>query len=177
MTDGLTISDLVPADVDDLATAFEDWPKKRSTFERYADESASGERDVLVARLDGELMGYVCVLWRSPYPPFAVVGIPEVQDFNVLRAFQRRGVGSALMDAAEERIARAGHAVVGIGVGLYGPRDLGYGNAQRMYVKRGYVPDGAGMVIDGVRVEPGTNVYLDDSPVLMFTKVLLLSQR
>jgi hypothetical protein len=41
-----------------------------------------------------------------------------------------------------------------------------------MYAKRGYVPDGAGMVIDGVRVEPGTNVYLDDSPLLMFTKDL-----
>jgi len=34
------------------------------------------------------------------------------------------------------------------------------------------VPDGAGIVIDEVRVEPGTNVYLDDSPVLMFTKYL-----
>jgi hypothetical protein len=28
------------------------------------------------------------------------------------------------------------------------------------------------MVIDGVRVEPGTSVYLDDSPLLMFTKDL-----
>ena len=30
MTEGLTIADLVRADVDDLATAFEDWPKPRS---------------------------------------------------------------------------------------------------------------------------------------------------
>jgi GNAT superfamily N-acetyltransferase len=172
VTHGLTITDLVAGDVDDLAAAFADWPKERSTFERYADESGSGLRDVLVAREGDDLRGYVCLVWTSPYPPFAEAGIPEVQDFNVLRPFQRQGVGTALMDAAEDRIARRGHPVVGIGVGLYGPRDGGYGNAQRMYVKRGYVPDGAGMVIDGVRVEPGTNVYLDDSPVLMFTKHL-----
>ena len=90
----------------------------------------------------------------------------------MLHAFQRRGVGTALMDAAEARVAQRGRRVVGIGVGLYGGDGYGYGSAQRMYAKRGYVPDGAGMVIDGVRVEPGTNVYLDDSPLLMFTKHL-----
>jgi GNAT superfamily N-acetyltransferase len=168
VTDGLTIADLTASDVDDLAAAFEDWPKQRSTFEKYADEAAAGRRDVLVARLHGELAGYVTVYWQPSYPAYAAAGIPEVRDFNVLHAFQRRGVGTALMDAAEARVAKA----VGIGVGLYGGDGYGYGSAQRMYVKRGYVPDGAGIVIDGVRVEPGTNVYLDDSPILMFTKSL-----
>jgi hypothetical protein len=32
--------------------------------------------------------------------------------------------------------------------------------------------DGAGIVVDGQRVERGTDVHLDDSPVLMFTKTL-----
>jgi GNAT superfamily N-acetyltransferase len=168
----LRITDLVREDIDDLATGFADWPKERSTFEKYADEADAGRRDVLVARVDGELAGYVTVYWRPSYPAYAAAGIPEVRDFNVLPAFQRRGVGTALMDAAETRVAEAGHRAVGIGVGLYGGDGYGYGSAQRMYVKRGYVPDGAGVVIDGVRVEPGTNVYLDDSPILMFTKDL-----
>ena len=172
MTEGLTVADLVPADVEDLATAFEDWPKQRSTFEKYADEAEAGLRDVLVARLDGELAGYVTVWWSPKYPLFAAHGTPEIRDFNVLHAFQRRGVGTSLMDAAEERVAQRGGRVVGIGVGLYGGDGYGYGSAQRMYAKRGYVPDGAGMVIDGVRVEPGTSVYLDDTPLLMFTKDL-----
>ena len=172
MTDGLTIADLEASDVDDLAAGFEDWPKERSTFERYLAEAGSGARDVLVARLDGELAGYVTVYWTPKYPLFAAHGIPEVRDFNVLRPFQRRGVGTALMDAAEGRVAQRGLRAVGIGVGLYGGEGYGYGSAQRMYVKRGYVPDGAGVVIDEVRVEPGTNVYLDDSPILMFTKDL-----
>jgi GNAT superfamily N-acetyltransferase len=147
----LRITNLVRGDIDDLATGFEDWPKERSTFEKYADEAESGRRDVLVARVDGELAGYVKVYWRPSYPAYAAAGIPEVRDFNVLRAFQRRGVGTALMDAAETRVAESGHRAVGIGVD---------------------VPDGAGMVIDGIRVEPGTNVYLDDAPILMFTKDL-----
>lgn len=171
MTLALTIADLEPSDVDDLASGFEDWPKERSTFERYADQAAAGDRDVIVARVDGELAGYVTVYWTPSYPLFAKLGIPEIRDFNVLRRFQRRGVGTALMDVAERRVAEAGCAAVGIGVGLYGG-DGGYGSAQRMYVKRGYVPDGEGLVIDGLRIEPGTNVYLDDSPVLMFTKEL-----
>ena len=172
MTAGLTIKDLQPDDVDDLATAFEDWPKPRSTFEKYAVQAEAGQRDVLVARLDAVLAGYVTVYWRPSYPSYAAAGIPEVRDFNVLAAFQRRGIGTALMDAAEERVARAGHPVVGIGVGLYGGDGYGYGSAQRMYVKRGYIPDGAGMIIDGVRAEPGNTFMLDDAPVLMFTKRL-----
>ena len=42
MTEGLTVADLMGADVEDLAMAFEDWPKPRSTFERYADEAEAG---------------------------------------------------------------------------------------------------------------------------------------
>ena len=45
-----------------------------------------------------------CTGGRS-YPSYAAAGIPEVRDFNVLAAFQRRGIGTALMDAAEERVA------------------------------------------------------------------------
>jgi GNAT superfamily N-acetyltransferase len=172
VTDGLSIADLETSDVADLTLAFEDWPKERATFEGYAAQAADGARDVLVARVDGEVAGYVTVYWQPSYPLFAAARIPEIRDFNVLPRFQRRGVGTALMDAAEWRVADAGRPAVGIGVGLYGGEGYGYGAAQRMYVKRGYVPDGAGMVIDGARVEPGANVCLDDSPVLMFTKNL-----
>ena len=75
----------MPADVDDLATAFEDWPKQRSTFEKYADEAEAGLRDVLVARLDGELRRVRdrLVAARSTRS-FAADGIPEIRDFNVL---------------------------------------------------------------------------------------------
>jgi len=172
VTDGTTITDLAIPDVGDLAAAFADWPKPRSTFERYAAEAAAGRRTVLVARLEEAVAGFLTINWRSPYAPFVTAGIPEVQDFNVLDDMQRRGIGTALMDAAERRISEAGHRVVGIGVGLYSGDGYGYGSAQRMYVKRGYVPDGAGVMIDGVAPPPGSSIVLDDSPVLMFTKHL-----
>ena len=58
--------------------------------------------------------------------------------------------------------------VVGLGVGLYSD----YGTAQRMYVRRGYLPDGAGVVLAGTPVRPGTEITLNDEPELMFTKRL-----
>ncbi|MFA6303282.1 MAG: hypothetical protein WC627_09150 [Legionella sp.] len=57
---------------------------------------------------------------------------------------------------------------VGIGFGLYD----GYGNAQKMYIARGYVPDGLGITYNYQRVEYGTQVPLDGDLVLWFTKKL-----
>ena len=50
----------------------------------------------------------------------------------------------------------------------------GYGPAQRLYARRGYVPDGSGVVIEGVTVPEGATIRLDDQPVvtLRLTKTL-----
>jgi len=107
------------------------------------------------------------IAWTSSYPPFAGAGVPEIVDFNVLGRHRRGGIGTELMDEAERRIERRADTA-GIGVGLYAD----YGSAQRLYVKRGYVPDGAGIVVDGAAPRPGSTIVLDDSPALMFTKRL-----
>ncbi|GAB3825350.1 GNAT family N-acetyltransferase [Kribbella italica] len=106
------------------------------------------------------------VNWSSAYEPFD--GMPEIQDFIVLPAYRRRGIGGSLMDAAEALVAERSD-VVGLGVGLYPD----YGTAQRMYVRRGYLPDGRGVIYDHRQVPPGELVRLDDDAVLMFTKSLL----
>jgi ribosomal protein S18 acetylase RimI-like enzyme len=141
------------------------WNKPLSQYERYLAEQGAGTRDILVATVDGEYAGYVTVRWESPYEPFD--GIPEIQDFNVLPALRRRGIGSALMDAAEALVAERS-AVVGIGVGLYPD----YGQAQRMYVRRGYLPDGRGLIYAGRQVAPMETIRNDDDATLMFTKQL-----
>jgi GNAT superfamily N-acetyltransferase len=141
------------------------WDKPVSQYEKYLAEQRAGLRDVLVATVDEEYAGYVTVRWESPYEPFN--GIPEIQDFNVLPKFRRRGIGTALMDAAEALVAERSD-VVAIGVGLYAD----YGTAQRMYVRRGYIPDGRGLIYDGKQVPPGEMVRNDDSATLMFTKSL-----
>ena len=85
----------------------------------------------------------------------------------MLPSYRKRGIGSALMDAAEAKVAERS-AVVGIGVGLYPD----YGQAQRMYVRRGYLPDGRGLIYDGRQVPPMETIRNDDSATLMFTKRL-----
>jgi GNAT superfamily N-acetyltransferase len=144
------------------------WPGKRADqYERYLREQESGERSVLVATVDGIFAGYLTVVWAGVYGPFRDAGIPEIQDFNVLPHLRRKGIGSALMDAAESAIA-ARHDTVGIGVGMYPD----YGPAQRLYVRRGYLPDGRGLTCRGVPVEPGATVRIDDDVALMMTRRL-----
>ncbi len=62
--------------------------------------------------------------------------------------------------------------MVGIGVGLYAGEDGGYGAAQRLYVKRGYIPDGKGVTYNYHPTTPGNNYSLDDDLILWFTKKL-----
>jgi hypothetical protein len=51
-------------------------------------------------------------------------------------------------------------------VGVYSD----YGPAQRMYAKRGYIPDGMGLFHKGQPVKPGRDVFVDDDLVLYLVK-------
>ena len=167
--DGLTIRPLDAADVQPIADAFAaiGWRKPASQYERYLSEQARGERLVLVAWEHERFAGYLTIVWESGYPPFRAAGIPEIVDFNVLPRCRRHGIGTLLMDAAERLIAERS-SEAGIGVGM----DPDYGPAQRLYVKRGYVPDGRGLSTGDRYVVPGETVRVDDGLVLHFTKQL-----
>ena len=78
-----------------------------------------------------------------------------------------------LLDVAEREAVNKSN-VVGLGVGLYGGPDGGYGAAQKLYVNRGYIPDGKGVTYNYQSVTPGNNYSLDDDLVLWFTKQLRL---
>lgn len=165
----LQITPLRPEDPSRIAQAFTDigWNKPETQYVRYLAEQTAGDRPVLVARVDGVFAGYLTVVWAPQYEPFREAGIPEIQDFNVLPPYRRRGIGTALMDAAEALIAtRSGTA--GIGVGLYPD----YGPAQRLYVLRGYLPDGRGIAWNGMNVAPMQEVMVDDDLALYFTRDL-----
>ncbi len=90
-------------------------------------------------------------------------------DLNVLPAYRKMGIGSLLLDTAEKEAATRSK-VVGIGVGLYVGEDSGYGAAQRLYVKRGYIPDGKGVTYNYQPTIPGNGYALDDDLALWFTK-------
>lgn len=86
------------------------------------------------------MAGYVNVYPNSVWGAFAGMGLPEIVDFGVLEKYRGCGIGSKLMDVAE-KIASQYADEVYLGVGLHS----GYGSAQSMYVKRGYIPDGGGV--------------------------------
>ena len=163
----ILIRQLETQDIETIAAAFQllGWNKPVTQYERYYAQQLQGKRTVLVAFLNNEFVGYLTICWQSEYPPFRQANIPEIKDFNVLPTFRRQGIGTQLMGEAERMITQRS-AIVGIGVGLY----VDYGAAQRLYVKRGYIPDGKGLVSHDRFVKPGDQVAVDDDLVLYLTK-------
>ena len=88
-------------------------------------------------------------------------------DFGVLKKYRNHGIGSLLMDTAEQ-IAAGFADTVYLGVGLHS----GYGSAQRMYIKRGYIPDGSGVWYGDHICDPYTDCCNDDDLVLYLSKKL-----
>jgi GNAT superfamily N-acetyltransferase len=164
---------LIREDIAAISEAFNEigWNKPATLFERYLKEQEAGERLVWVTHFKGEFAGYVTLKWQSQYPSFKAQSIPEIMDLNVLPSFRKMGVGSLLLDRAEkEAVTRSD--TIGIGVGLYVGEDGGYGPAQKLYVKRGYIPDGKGVTYNYEPTIPGNSYALDDDLVLWFTKRL-----
>jgi GNAT superfamily N-acetyltransferase len=167
--DAFQIRALNDADPAVIAAAFGSigWVKREAQFQRYLVEQAAGGRICLVATVDSRFAGYVTVNWKSTYSGFAETKIPEIQDLNVLPEFRRKGVATRLLDRAEAEIASRS-AIAGIGVGLH----PGYNDAQKLYGRRGYIPDGRGIVYQDRYVQEGEQVVLDDDLVLHLTRRL-----
>jgi len=156
-------------DIELIVAAFRaiGWNKPAAKYQQYLFEQENDQRLVLIAFSDKMFVGYLTVVWNPNYPPFRENNIPEIQDLNVLPRARRRGVGTRLMEKAEQIVAQRS-AIVGIGVGM----DADYGAAQRLYVRRGYVPDGRGLVWNNRFLRHGEQVTVDDSLILHFVKTL-----
>ena len=169
----LSIRTLGVSNIPSIVDAFEKahWPKPISLFETYLEEQEQKQRIVWIAQANDQLAGYVSLLWISQYVPFANCNIPEIVDLNVLPTFRNQCIGSKLLEVAEKEAATKSDQV-GLGVGLYGGPDGGYGAAQRLYVNRGYVPDGKGVTYNYSPATPWDPFPLDDNLVLWFIKKL-----
>ena len=165
----LVIRDLQPGDGEKLAAGemAQGWQDTREKYNARLRDQAAGKAVAMAALLDGEPVGYINVYPDASWGPFGGQGLPEIVDFGVLEKFRRRGIGGKLMDAAEKVAARYGDTVY-LGVGLHS----GYGAAQRMYVKRGYVPDGSGAWYGETVCPAYADCRNDDDLVLYLSKKL-----
>lgn len=165
----LKIRTLEENDIAVIAAAFAElgWNKPASQYSRYFMEQCLNMCNMYVALVEEEFAGYLLIYWTSGYKPFRDGNTPEIVDFNVLPKFRRRGIGSRLMDKAESEITKVS-SVAGIGVGM----TADYGAAQRLYVLRGYIPDGLGLHWRDHGVQFGEAVRVDDDLALYLTKDL-----
>jgi hypothetical protein len=156
-------------DIPEIVRTFQQlgWNKPASQYERYLVQQKMKLREVYVAFVGEQFAGYLTISWESSYGPFREKNIPEIVDFNVLPKFRRMSIGTCLMDKAEREIAKVS-AVAGIGVGM----TADYGAAQRLYVLRGYIPDGLGLHWRNHHVQFGEEIKVDDDLGLYFTKEL-----
>ena len=139
---------------------------ERKYLDRFAEQQA-GLCISMVAEYHGVPAGYINVYPDAKAGSFGGMGLPEIVDFGVLEKYRRHGIGRRLMDAAE-KIAAQYADMVYLGVGLH----AGYGSAQRMYIKRGYLPDGTGVWYGDSSAQPYEVYCNDDDLVLYLSKEL-----
>ncbi|RIW32064.1 GNAT family N-acetyltransferase [Bacillus salacetis] len=163
----LRIRPAVESDGEKLVEGFKEqgWEKPLELFRTYHLQQSRAEIDFFVAECGQIVAGYVVLIPETPAGPFAAAKIPEIVDLNVLKSFQNHGVGSKLMDAAERKAEEMSDSV-SLAAGLH----FGYGTAQRMYVKRGYIPDGSGVWYRGRQLEQYGSCVNDDDLVLYLRK-------
>ena len=151
-----SIRKMQESDIQELSRGFisQGWPSREEILTRYFKEQESGEGEVLVAEVEGALAGYITILSCAKQGPFAEI-YPELSDFNVFEPFQNQGIGNLLLEEAEKRVRLISDKVT-LGVGLHS----GYGPAQRLYIKRGYIPDGTGVWYQNH--QPAMNAVCED---------------
>lgn len=143
------------------------WSADVGKYESRLQHQSEGKAISLVAEYHGNVAGYINIYPDSEWGAFAGQGYPELVDFGVLEKYRRNGIGSKLMYIAEQ-IASEYADIVYLGVGMH----AGYGSAQRMYVKRGYIPDGSGVWYGDKVCEQNADCRNDDDLVLYLSKKL-----
>ena len=166
----LLIRDMEEADAQSFFDEYtaQGWHPEISYYHMRMQDAAEGKCTALTAVYQGRPAGTVYLYRAAPEGPFKGRNWPYIVDFSVLQKYQRKGIGGRLMDVAEQLAAQHADTVC-LGVGLC--RE--YGCAQRMYAKRGYIPDGSGVWYqDKQCVQYETICTVDDDLVLYLYKQL-----
>ena len=141
------------------------WHPQLETYENYLKEQEAGERLVFIPEYRGQVAGICTLVIHPTEGPFAAKGWPEIVDLCVFFNTHNVGIGNKLLDVAEAEAAKyADHVFLAVGV------HSGYGPAQRIYAKRGYVPDGTGVWYQGKQLDEYAPCVNDDDLLLFLSK-------
>ncbi|MGX7198723.1 GNAT family N-acetyltransferase [Enterococcus nangangensis] len=163
---GINFRKMKQEDICKLAEMFvnQGWDAREDVLKKYWEEQVLGARIVLVAEIPTELAGYVTLIKVASHGPFANL-YPEVADFNVFKKYQKLGIGNKLLENIEQK-AKNFSNIITLGVGMHS----GYGAAQRMYVKRGYIPDGTGLWFNNKNLAEDEPCLNNDDLVIYLSK-------
>jgi GNAT superfamily N-acetyltransferase len=117
---------------------------------------------LLVAWLEGRPVGEVFLEYEPATEPEVrrhLPGVPRLDHLEVVGPLWGRGIGTALIRAAEDTARQLGHEQIALGVGLDNLK------ARRLYERLGYADWGQGTVV-GSWVE-----YSDDGPPVTLSEV------
>ena len=121
----------------------------------------------LLALYNNQIAGYVFLYYECKWGGLKNQGLPSVVDLIVFEAYRRKGIATALMDFAE-REARSFNSKIYLDVCL----NSEYGPAQCFYIRRGYVPDGAGVYYEQEVLSINSPCFNDDELTLCLVKKL-----
>lgn len=161
----ITIRDGTTDDIPALYALYDALGKRDDGYFEHAFEAGAIP---VMAFAGDELAGFALLNWEPRYSLYRKLGMPEIQDLNVLTAYRRRGIARMIVEYCEDRARMRGCEMVGIAVGVTSD----YGAAQIMYIKMGYVPDGNGATYDRQGVQANMTYTLDDDFALMLVKPL-----
>lgn len=165
----IVVRDMIQSDPEIIYTAEleQGWHPSLEIYQKRYNEMNNDIMVSLVAEFKGKVAGYINLIWNPTDGAFAKMGIPLVYDFGVFKIYQRNGIGTIMMDVVEN-LAREKCNQICLSVGVA----CGYGSAQRMYVKRGYIPDGTGVWYQNKVCPQYTPCNNDDDLVLFLIKDL-----
>jgi GNAT superfamily N-acetyltransferase len=150
-----------PGSADDLTVLVAVLGERHWFTDRLAHQRRGGGV-LLVAWLEGRPVGEVfldCKPAPEPEVRRLLPGVPRLDHLEVAGPFWGRGIGTALIGAAEDCARQLGRERIALGVGLDNPK------ARRLYERLGYADWGHGTVV-GTWVE-----YPDDGPPVTLSEV------
>lgn len=126
------------------------WPKPDVTVKDWQ------SRQIIVARVNGVVAGRAVL--SSGYYPFA-----EFENFSVDPAYRGRGVGSGIVVFAAKRAAEMGY------LALHLQTELDNRQAQRLYVREGFIPATQGQYLRMMRLlsYPALSRFMRDHPIAL----------